>query len=157
MRGAGRQPRAALVHQIEIDEVGKGVLERLRGVVSWPVSAKRIVVAGMGERIGPEEPGNSVCYRRPVGQFFVEAGEYLAKAPDRLLLHPLPEFLQARHAVLRRIAGDEARIDGTDRCADNPVRLNSSLVQRLIDACLIRSKRAAALQYQHDLTGECSA
>src|SRR5438067_7108923 len=99
MGGADRQPRAALVHQIEIDQFGKGLFERLGGVVSGPVGAKRIVVTGMGERIGPEEPGNSVCYGRPIGQFFVEAWKHIAKTPDRILLHSLPEFLQTRHPV----------------------------------------------------------
>ncbi len=36
----------------------------------------------------------------------------------------------------------------------DPVRLDSSFVQRLIDAGLVGTQRAAALQYQHDLAGE---
>ena len=44
-----------------------------------------------------------------------------------------------------------ARIDGADRGADQPVRLDAGIVQRLIDAALIGAERAAALQHEHDL------
>src|SRR5712671_733448 len=56
MRGANRQPRCAAIDQIEIDEFAQRLLERLGGIVSGPVGTKRIVVAGMGQRIGPEKP-----------------------------------------------------------------------------------------------------
>ena len=157
MGGADGQPRPATVDQIEIDQFGQGLLQRLGGVVSGPLGTERIVVAGVGQRIGPEEPGNAVDHGRPVGQLFIEAGKRARKAPDRTLLHPLPEFLQARQAVFRRIAGDQAGIDGADRGADDPVRLDAGFVQRLIDAGLIGSQRAAALQHQHDLAGQCLA
>ncbi len=154
MRGANRQPRRAAIDQIEIDEFAERLFERLGGIVSGPVGAKRIVVAGMGQRIRSEKPRNAVCHRRPVRQFFIEAGKYIAETPDWILLHPLPEFLQPQQAILRRVTGDQTGIDGADRCPDDPVRLNPGLVQRLIDACLIRSQRAAALKHQHDLTGK---
>ena len=156
MGGADRQARHAAVDQIEIDEFAERLFERRGRIISGTVGAERIVVAGMGQRIGPEETGNSVGHRRPVGQFFVEAGKRVAKIPDRILLHPLPEFLQPRQTVFRRIAGDQAGIDGADRGADDPVRLDAGFVQRLIDAGLIGAKRAAALQHQHDLAGIAS-
>ena len=49
------------------------------------------------------------------------------------------------------VAGDQAGVDGADRGADHPVRLDAGLVQRLVDAGLIGPERAAALQHQHDL------
>ena len=49
------------------------------------------------------------------------------------------------------VAGDDARIDGADRRADQPVGLDAGIVQRLIDAALIGAERAAALQHEHDL------
>jgi hypothetical protein len=55
---------------------------------------------------------------------------------------------------LRHIAGNQTCIDGADRRADDPVRLDSSFVQRLIDTGLIGTQCAAALQYQHDLAGQ---
>ena len=43
-------------------------------------------------------------------------------------------------------------IDGTDRYAGDPVRMDASLVQCLVDPGLIRAERAAALQHKgHDL------
>src|SRR4029079_10083152 len=44
-------------------------------------------------------------------------------------------------------------MDGADRGADQPVRLDARLVQRLINAGLISAGRTAALQDEHDLAG----
>jgi hypothetical protein len=55
------------------------------------------------------------------------------------------------------IAGDEAGVDGADRSADDPVRLDAGFVQRLIDAGLLGPERAAALQHEHDLAREAPA
>ena len=76
------------------------------------------------------------------------------------MLHAAPEFLQRGQAVRRLVAGDQAGVDGADRGADHPVRLDAGLVQRLVDAHLVGAQRAAALQHQHDLaeTGrQCDA
>ena len=108
----------------------------------------------MRQRIGTEEAGNTVGDRRPVGELLVEARKELAEIPDLLLLHALPEFAQARQPVLGLVAGDQAGIDGADRGADDPVRLDAGLVQGLVDARLIRAKRAAALQHEDDLAGQ---
>ena len=65
--------------------------------------------------------------------------------------------LQPRQPVLRRIAGDQAGVDGADRGADDPVRLDAGLMQRLVDAGLVGAERAAALQHQHDLARQVLA
>jgi hypothetical protein len=153
MRGADGEARPALVQQIEIDEIGERPLQRHRRIVAGVIGAKRIGIAGMRQRIGPEEAGDAVGDRGPVRKLFVEAGNDVAKAPDRMLLHLLPELAQARQTVLRRVARDQAGIDRADRGADNPVRLDAGFMQRLVDAGLIGAKRAAALQHQHDLPG----
>ena len=151
MGGANRQARPALIDQIEIHQLRQRSLQRRGRVIAGLISTQRIAVAGMGQRVGPEEAGNAVGHRRPVRELFVEARKDVSKTPDRILLHLLPEFAQARQPVLRRIAGDQAGIDGADRGADDPVRLDAGLVQRLVDAGLIGAERAAALQHQHDL------
>ena len=140
MGGTDRQPRPATVHQIEIDELGQGLLQRLGGIVPGALGTERIVVAGVGQRIGSEEPRDPVRHGRPVEQLFVEAWKRARKAPDRTLLHPFPELLQAGQTVFRRIARDQAGIDGADRGADDPVRLDAGFVQRLVDAGLIRRR-----------------
>ena len=63
----------------------------------------------------------------------------------------LPECLQPRHAILRRVAGDDRAVDCADRRADDPVGLDARLVQRLIDADLVGAQRTAALQHQDHL------
>src|SRR5688500_15082107 len=66
--------------------------------------------------------------------------------PHRLVRHALPELAQSRQSVFRLIAGDQASVDGPDRRADDPVRLDAHLMQRLVDARLISAERAAALK-----------
>jgi hypothetical protein len=70
---------------------------------------------------------------------------------DRIVSDAVPEFFQFRQPVFRLVAGDQAGIDGADRCADDPVRFDSGFVQGLINAGLIGAERATALQYQNGL------
>ncbi len=157
MGGADGQPRRAAIDEIKIDQLLKGLLQRRGRVIAGALGPKHIGIAGMGERIGPEEASNALCDRRPVGQLLVESGKSTAEIPGRVLLHPLPEFLQAREPGLRLIAGDQARVDRPDRGADDPVRLDAGFVQRLIDAGLIRAERTPTLEHQHDLARQAPA
>src|SRR3954470_6859393 len=136
MRSADGQARRAPVDEVEIDQFAERLLQRSGRIISGPLSAEGIIVAGMGQRIGPEESRYSVGHGRPISELFVEAGKHIAKIPERILLHPLPEFPQARQTVLRRVAGNQTGIDGANRGADDPVRLDARLMQRLIDAGL---------------------
>jgi hypothetical protein len=45
-------------------------------------------------------------------------------------LHPSPEFVQSRQAIVLRVSGDQAGVDGSDGRGDDPVRLDASLLQR---------------------------
>jgi hypothetical protein len=62
-----------------------------------------------------------------------------------------PELPQPLDTFFRRIAGDQGRVDGADRDAGDPVRMQVRLGQGLVDAGLIRAERTAALQQQHGL------
>jgi hypothetical protein len=66
-------------------------------------------------------------------------------------LHAAPEFFHLRHAMFNAIAGNEARVDGSDGRADDPIGFDAGLMQSLIDANLIGPERSAPLQHQHDL------
>src|SRR6516165_8103072 len=99
----------------------------------------------MSQRVGSEESWNSVRDRCPVAQSLIEAGKGRVNIPDRILLHPPPEFFQLRKAILDSVARDEARVDGADRRADDPVWLDSSDMQGLLAAGLVRAQGAAAL------------
>jgi len=63
MGGANREAWPAVVHQIEIDEFAKRLLERFCGVVSGAIGTDRTVRASMSERIGSEETGNPIRHR----------------------------------------------------------------------------------------------
>src|SRR5271169_4565389 len=76
------------------------------------------------------------------------------ESPRGLLLHASPELAQFRQPLLWGVPDDQARIDSTDRGADDPIRLDAGLMQRLIDAGLVRAQRAAALKNENDLSGQ---
>ncbi len=76
-------------------------------------------------------------------------------AGERRLLDLAPEFVQARHALFGRIAGDQRGVDGADRGADDPVGLDPGFVQRLVNADLVGAEGAAALQHQDNLSRQC--
>src|SRR5450755_2179630 len=62
-----------------------------------------------------------------------------------------PELPQFFDTLLRRIAGDQCSVHGTDRNAGNPIRMEVSFGESLIDAGLIGAERPAALQQQNGL------
>jgi hypothetical protein len=70
-----------------------------------------------------------------------------------MCFNPFPEFPKLRNSILAAIARDQTGIDCADRSPDDPVRLDICFVQGLINARLVRPKRATPLKYQHDLTG----
>src|SRR5262245_29416058 len=63
----------------------------------------------------------------------------------------LPKFLEFGHALLARIAGDDRGIDGADRDAGDPIRLEIATAERLIGPGLVGTERAAPLKDQHAL------
>jgi hypothetical protein len=62
--------------------------------------------------------------------------------------HEVPELAQPVDPVLGRVAGDQRGIDGADRDAGDPVRLQLGLAERGIHAGLVGTERPAALQHQ---------
>ena len=101
-----------------------------------------------GQRVGPEEgrdargDGEQVATSGPQHRHGAE------QAMQRTVLHAAPELLEPLQPVGGLVAGDQAGIDGADRGADHPVRLDAGLVQRLVDADLIGAQRPAALEDQ---------
>ena len=47
-----------------------------------------------------------------------------------------PERVQALHALLHRVAGDQRGVDRADRCADHPLGFDAGIVQGLVDTDL---------------------
>src|SRR5262249_43476058 len=75
-----------------------------------------------------------------------EIGNAKRRSRDRA-----PKLAQRVDATLRRIAGNDRGIDGADRDSGNPIRMQISLGQRLVNTRLIGAERAAALKQQRDL------
>src|SRR5476649_1399836 len=147
--GADGQARVAGVEVVEIDQRFERRAQR-RGLIKG-----RALGADLGVQIPPrgrirrEERRYALPHDHRVGVGARQAGQ-----AERILLHAVPELAQPLQPQLRRIAGDDGAVDGADRCADHPIRLQPRLVHGLVDAELISPQRAAALQHQHDLAGD---
>jgi hypothetical protein len=57
-----------------------------------------------------------------------------------------PQISRPPDALLGRVAGDQGAVDGTDRDTGHPVGMKIGFGQCLVDARLIGTQRAAALQ-----------
>src|SRR5262245_18242163 len=101
--------------------------------------------------IGLEKAGNAAKHCCPVVRR-VGYTRPARPAPQFFAAHAPPKLLQPLEAVFGFIASDEARVDGADRGADDPVWLDIRLMQRLIDAGLVSAQCTAALKDQHRLT-----
>src|SRR5262249_59725152 len=88
---------------------------------------------------------------RAVGPRARHAGPRREIIPWPMALDAAPKLAQRVQPLGWFIAGDQTRVDCSDRSSDNPVRLDPRLVQRLIDAGLIGAERTAALQHENDL------
>ena len=64
----------------------------------------------------------------------------------------MPELFQLVEAILGLIAGNESGINGADRRANNPIGLDSGLMQRLLDADLISAESPTSLKNKNDLS-----
>src|SRR5260221_4579850 len=150
VRGANRQPRRATLNERKVDEIGQGLLQRSRRVEAGFVLSERIVRAEKSQRLGLEESGNAAHQGRPVRR---RAAKHrpVRQTPELLAPHTTPEFLQPVEAILGLVARDQTGVDGADRRADDPIRLDPGFMQCLIDARLVGAERAAALEDKDDL------
>ena len=156
---ADAEAHFAGIDAVEIDEPLQRRLER-----------RRVVMARRLRRAGRRQPGRHDTrheetrhaprhdHRRAhlidqaaCGVALRQRPRRFRQSPPAMLRHRLPEGAQPLDASLRRIAGDERRIDGTDRDAGNPVGMEMGLGQGLVDPRLIGAERAAPLEQQCDL------
>src|SRR5258708_11097627 len=56
---------------------------------------------------------------------------------------------------MRKIAGDDAGIDGTDRATGDPIRPDPGILQRRVSSGLVGSKRPATRQHQRNPVEAC--
>jgi hypothetical protein len=145
-----RETRFPRVQSPWIDQLFKRAFERLGRIIADTFRAQR-QQAEKRRRIGLEEIVKAAGNDRHVCRPLPEQRRHPGQLRERWMCDPAPEFLEARQALLRRVAGNQARIDGADRGADHPVRLDAGFAQRLIDADLVGAERAAALQHEDDL------
>src|SRR5258705_10066597 len=105
----------------------------------------------MRQKVWFEESGNTADQDRPIRKSVGKSGREAAKIPSGVRFNSPPEFPELRNSIVAPVARDQTRIDGADRSPDNPVRLDIRFMQSLIDARLVRSKRATTLKHQYYL------
>ena len=153
VRGADGQSRRAGIDQIEIDQFRQVVAQRLDRIIASLFCAQRNFLTHKSQRVGFEKRRYAAHHRahRP------QRTEQICKRPVKNLamLDAAPEFAQLIKAVTRFIARNQCRIDRANRGSDHPIGFDPSFVQRLIDADLIGTERAAALEDQYRLTERC--
>src|SRR5262249_54615694 len=91
------------------------------------VASEGIMRAEKRQWIGLEESRDAAEQGRPIRRR-VGKPRPIRQAPELLAAHPPPEFLQPLDSVVGLVAGDQAGVDGADRCADDPIRLDSRFV-----------------------------
>ena len=125
----------------EIDEIVKSRFERLSRIIAgrfccqWNVSPRKARGFGLKK---PEIPVVSVTQFGRRGR----SGTLASGVEDRICSSG-PRILELRQPVFRLVAGDQAGVDGADRCADDPIWLDFGFMHGLINPGLIGAKRAA--------------
>ena len=140
-----------MVDAREVDQVSQRGLERSGGIEPRRVGAERNMSAGKRKGIRLEEVSNPARHGEPGGSHAADQRQRRHRLLERTVLNAAPEFLESGHTVRCIVAGYEARVDGSDRGTDHPVRLDAGFMQSLVDANLVGTERAATLQHQHDL------
>src|SRR5258707_614851 len=153
MGGANRKPRSQTVDPPEIDEFQERFLERHGRIEPGVVRTDRKIHSPMRQKVWPKERRNTADQDRPIRESVGKARRDASKIPSGMRFNPLPELPELRNSVVAAIARDQTGIDCADRSPDNPVRLDIRFIQSLIDARLVRSKRATTLKHQHYLAG----
>ena len=68
-----------------------------------------------------------------------------------VVLDARPELAEFLDALAGLASGDQRGVDRADRGADHPLRGDSGLIERFIDADLIGAERASALEDENGL------
>ena len=150
MRRADRQPRMPAVDRARSRRARPASCAAARSSNSRPGRRRAAHARRERRQVRLEEAGNaaaSVVHEDSASATPVQAGN----TPHKFGAPRAARTPGAAAGGLRRVAGDEAGVDGADRGADDPVRLDAGLVQRLVDAGLVGAERAAALEHEHDL------
>ena len=144
------------IQKVEIDKLEQSVSERSRVVDADRFSRSLRAQHGRGD--ARREEARHARQRCERGARLVKGtagvvivGERPAREPAR---YAVPEGAQALDASLRRVAGDDGRIDRADRDACDPARHLAGFCQSLVSARLIGAERAAALQHEDRLLVE---
>jgi hypothetical protein len=124
---------------------GKQLLERIDGIQGSPFDADSRLDTPCDSWVGRKEAGHA-------GQQCRETAPW-SRGPA---FETRPEIVQPLKAIGALVAGDDGAIDGANRRADHPVRLDARFVHRLVDTRLIAPGGAAALHDQHDLARQRS-
>src|SRR5262249_561452 len=103
-------------------------------------------------RIGLEKSGNAAGKGRPIRPCVGNSRPGRCKRPRIGPLHLPPKLIELSEAILRCVSCNDAGVDGTDRGANDPIRFDARLVQRLVYTDLVGAERSTALEDEHHLS-----
>ena len=141
-----REARPSGIHQLEIDQRRQKLLQRIDVIQGGALDPERGIDAANEGRVGIVKTRYAHQQRRELVPRF-----------EPLVGKVRPELPQPFDPALDRISGDDDAVDGADRRADHPIRLDAGVVQGLVSAGLINPWRTTALQDQHHLAGKLAA
>ena len=149
---ADAKPRLAIIDAVEIDQPLERLLQRRGVVVALRLRAARRPERRRRNR-GVKKPGTpkAAIMAALVSLNSDRARSSSSPGSRTPATTPSPRIPSADRRAFARVAGDDRGIDGADRDACDPFRLEIKMAQRLIGAGLIGAERAAALQNQHAL------
>ena len=156
VNGAHRQSWLCRIDPLEIGEALKRFGQLLGRIESRLLHTNWRVETPSKRAIRREVAGNAVedgHHVRGSATQTAHTGER-HRSPEWLALHLTPELLNPFQPLIEFVAGDDGGVDGSDRRADDPIRLDSRLVEGLINPALIGSQRPTALKHNDHLAGQ---
>src|SRR6516225_10700249 len=121
----------------KIHKLSQGLPERCGRIESGTIHPQWNVRSPECRQMRLKKPGDASQKGRPVRPRVRHSRPSRCERPSTRALHPVPELVELGEPVLWLIARDDAGVDGTNRRADDPIRLDPRLMKRLIYANLV--------------------
>src|SRR6185312_8178260 len=155
--GADTEAHFTRIDAVEIDQLFQSGLEELRLIVACRFQAagrvqpcSRLAQCKESWRTADQRPGCTHLVENAARNISLGRELIRCSSPveQRIGGDSLPERAQLCDPLLGWITGDDGGIDGADRDAGNPIRMESRLREGFVDSRLVGAKGAAALEEQ---------
>jgi hypothetical protein len=139
---ANREPCRASVNRWKTHEIRQGFFERMSRIMARCVNWQRNMLFEKCQGIWFEESRYSSRHCHPIRPGAADTPNTRGDLERRIVYNAVPKCLELRQSVFLFVASDQARVDGADRCADDPIWFNPGFMQGLIHARLSAMRAA---------------